>query len=195
MARLSKVAVRSLRKRGGGGSDSLASVALREVGEVWGSLEELAAYVMLEARELLEADVEVAGEALGLSARVVRYLWFSSREFSALLDWHAVGGVWSVAARERVLGELVRRAVSGEDKLGDVVKAAEYLDGKAGVAPARDGGGGSSVVQIALVQEGDGSWEESHAPLRFGQPSSSRAVAPSGRSVSALEAVELEEAD
>lgn len=196
MAKLSKVAVRSHKARlSRGGDGSLASVAMREVSEVWGSLEELAAFVMLDRPDLVKADVKSVAKVVKLSATTVRYLWFSNREFAALLDWHVVGGVWSVEARAQVLGEMVRRVMSGEDKLGDVVKTAEYLDGKAGIASRRDGSSGNSVVQIALVQEGDGSWTDSHQPLRFGQASSSRAVAATGRTVSAVDTVELDEAD
>lgn len=179
-------------ERVGGGA-----LALREVREVWGSLEELAAFVMLERRDLVSADPEVVAGVLGLSVASVRWLWFSSREFLGLLDWHVMGGVWGVEARSRAMGVLAARVLDGGERLNDVVKAVEYLDGKVGVAPGRggDGGGGGSVVQIALVQEGDGSWASAHEPLRFGQRASSRAVAPSGKRVSAVEVLELEEGE
>lgn len=193
------MAKRTLSKTSGGVERVRGGVlALREVQESWGSLEELAAFVMLERRELVSADPEVVAAELGLSVASVRYLWFSSREFLALLDWHVMGGVWGVEARSRAMGVLASRVLDGSERLNDVVKAVEYLDGKVGVAPGRygDGGGsGGSVVQIALVQEGDGSWSESHSPLRFGQRASSRAVAPSGKRVSAVEVLELDEGE
>lgn len=145
--------------------DELAVV--KTVEAKWGSLEELAYYLMVEAPEVLDGGPESVATHLGLERRVVVYLLRSSREFQALLDGFVAGEVWSPVERRRVYGHLRDRVLSGEDKLGDVVKAAEYMDAKVGLEGTNRR---SPQVAIQIVQEGNPQeWADGeYSGLEFG---------------------------
>lgn len=140
-------------------------VAVKQVERSWGSLEGLAYLLMVERPELLDAGPEVVAGELGLDQRVVVWLLRSSREFRVLLDSFAAAGVWSLPERREAYRVLLDRVKSGEERLGESVRAMEYLDSKVGL---QRGTVSSPQVNVRVVQEGDGSWESDYEGLEFG---------------------------
>lgn len=165
MAKISKAKTRNQLVR----RQSRAQVALKEVeASDLGSLEALAHYLMVEQPVIMQGTEESIAAAVGISEESVKYLLHQSREFQVLLDWHVVGGSWGVVQRSGVYAGMIARMRDPKTKLGEVVRAAEYFDRKAGIAPSDSQGRQGTVIQVAVVQEGDGEWERTHSPLRFG---------------------------
>lgn len=191
MAKISKTKRRSgLIQR-----QSRAQRAVREVEATeLGSLEALAHHLMVENPSLMGGTPESIASAVGISADSVSYLLHQSREFQVLLDWHVVGGSWGVQQRQSVYAGMITRMRDPETKLGEVVRAAEYFDKKAGIAPSDSAGRQGTVIQIAVVQEGDGEWEPTHSPLRFGGEAQghSGAYESTGRLLTADEVIDVE---
>ena len=191
MAKISKTKRRSgLVQR-----QSRAQQAIREVEATeLGSLEALAHYLMVENPDLMGGTPESIAAAVGVSPESVSYLLNQSREFQVLLDWHVVGGSWGIRQRQSVYASMVGRMKDPETKLGEVVRAAEYFDKKAGIAPSDSQGRQGTVIQIAVVQEGDGEWEPTHSPLRFGGEAQghSGAYESTGRVLTADEVIDVE---
>lgn len=155
-------------------SEGVGLVSRREVEREFGSLEELAFWLLVENPGVLEGGVDAVVGVSGLSRRVVAWLLRESDEFQGLLDSHVAGGVWGVGER-RVAYEVLReRVVSGRDRLGDSVRAMEYLDGKVGLSM---GVRGQPQVAVQIVQEGDRSWESDYEGLEFGGEASSESGA------------------
>jgi len=161
----------------------------------YGSMEGLAYHMMVERPELAQGDVESVAAATGLDTRVVAFLMHRSKEFQGLLDWHVLQEEWTTLDRRDAYRTIKGRMRDPNSRFQDVIRAAEYFDSKTGTAP-RPGpvGAGGTTIQIAMVQEGDGSWVEDYRPLRFGGTPTSRQAARTGRTLTADEGLELVEA-
>lgn len=140
-------------------------VAVKSVERQWGSLEELAFELMVNRRELLEGGPEAVASGMGLDRRVVTWLLRSSKEFRALLDSFVASEVWSEVDRGAAYRTLSERVKSPGERLGEVVRAMEYLDSKVGLERDRPS---SPQVAVQIVREGDGSWESDYEGLEFG---------------------------
>lgn len=174
---------------------SRAQLAVREVeASEFRSLEGFAYRLTVEDPDLMYATPDAIAAQVGLSSDTVSFLLHQSREFAVLLDWHAVGSSWGWAQRMGVYGDMVRKMRDPDAKLGDVVRAAEYFDKKAGIAPADHAGKQGTVIQVAVVQEGEGGYERTHTPLKFGGQPTNRAGSGEGRGrlLAAAEVIDVE---
>lgn len=174
---------------------SRAQLAVREVeSSEFGTLEALAYRLMVEQPELMGADAAAVAAQVGLSTDTVSYLLHQSREFQVLLDWHVVGGAWGVSQRAAVYRDMLVAMRDPDTKLGEVVRAAEYFDKKAGIAPENTQGRQGTVIQVAVVQEGEGGYESDYQPLRFGGDAKGKSggASQSGRLLAPHEVIDVE---
>ncbi len=104
-------------------------VRLDEVGVVkaierkWGSMEQLAHWLMVENPHLIESPPETVAAQAGLPKDVMRYLMNSSKQFLKLLDWHVANQSFSLADRAGAYRLIRQRMQDPKERLGDVIRA------------------------------------------------------------------------
>jgi len=138
----------------------------RDVEAKFGGMEQLAHFMMVERPELLEADPETIAAVTGFSVGVIRYLLYSSKDFLALIDSYLAREEWSPQVRRSAYKTLAKRAKDDTERLGDVVRASQYLDSKAGVSRVAEESAARGVqIQVRVVQEGSRDFTSHYKPL------------------------------